>query len=210
MEKWLQGIRSKALMALIETLGPNTAKDLVSDLAIAGIRVALGKSIKYLHWQHLPKGFVTGSASNEKLSVLHDAWARHVEDLFPSSRLVDTLGLKPLAEESEEEPEIFDCSEVVDDDAGTASTSRTSKDGLTTKFKKGDRVALLKRQSWACPTDANKAHRKDVLTTQELVVIETLANGTYVCETTVTDSDVSKQSTMWSIRRTSSSSRPST
>ena len=110
LEDWLKAVRVKAMAVLPESLGgKNVSQDLVSELGIGAVRMAMGKKISHLGWP-LPKGFATGKPTTEKLGALFPAWANYVQAKYPSVPLLEPLGVKKLDEESPADV-IFDCAE---------------------------------------------------------------------------------------------------
>ena len=189
LEDWLKAVRGKAMAVLTESLGgKNVSQDLVSELGIGAVRMAMGKKITHLGWP-LPKGFATGKPTTEKLGALFAAWAKYVQAKYPSVPLLEPLGVKRLDEESPAEV-IFDCAEEGAPSDPSSRPSGPSTPGPSApKFKVGDRVCLLKRQSWNCPIAGNASHRKDISSIEnpngptELRVVSAVGDTSYLCET---------------------------
>ena len=111
LEDWLKAVRGKAMAVLTESLGgKNVSQDLVSELGIGAVRMAMGKKITHLGWP-LPKGFATGKPTTEKLGALFAAWAKYVQAKYTSVSLLDPLGVKMLEDEEEHADVILDCAE---------------------------------------------------------------------------------------------------
>ena len=77
-EKWLVDARNTILPLLVQHLGMNVAKEVFLEFSSALIRLIFSKKLSHLKWV-FPKGFTTGSCTQEKHKALLAGWLKNVD-----------------------------------------------------------------------------------------------------------------------------------